>query len=279
MNKNVDEIIQEMDEKKELNKNLTDDDFVDSITKKSLFKLLLKQFIATIIVLFFILTFVVSSYIIPTGSMENTLLVGDMLIVNKFIYGIRTPDWVGIPFTEIGIKIPFYKSSTLFDIELGDVVVFKPPHNEDVFYVKRCVGLPGQTIEVIDKELYVDGEIFSDFYATLDYDENYKAGKVSEKFVLGRNLNRIKPKGFPETGIFRGLGNSDNFGPVTIPDDHYFMMGDNRDNSLDSRYWGFVEKDYIIGSPIMVYYSYEGQFSFKDFFDITRWNRVGYLIQ
>ncbi len=279
MKKNVDEILKEMEEKSRLDRTIIDDHFVDTVSKDNLLKLFVKQIIVTVIVLFIILSFVVSSYIIPTGSMEKTLLVGDMLIVNKFVYGIRTPDWLGIPFTEIGIKIPFYKSPMLFEIESGDVVVFKPPHNEEVYYVKRCVGLPGQEIEIIDKELFVDGKKFTEFYETLDYDESYPAGKVSEQFVFGIETNNIKPKGFPETGIFNGLGNSDNFGPVTVPENHYFMMGDNRDNSLDSRYWGFVEKDYIVGSPIMVYYSYKGKFSITDLFDITRWDRVGYLIQ
>ena len=179
------------------------------------------EFLITLtIMVFFIRVTTVEAFRIPTGSMEDTLLVGDFLLVNKFIYGIRTPDWIGVPFTKIGFHISSTRLPSLSDPEVGDVVVFRFPQKPDLNYVKRCVAVGGQTVEIRNKILYVDGEP----------SEFAKFTKFTRKQIL--------KKGVGERGIYSPYGrpwNHDNFGPITIPEDQYFMMGDNRDNSADSR--------------------------------------------
>ncbi len=241
-------------------------------------KKITKSLTSLVITLFLIMSFIISAYRIPTGSMERTLRIGDMLLVNKFIYGFRTPDWLGIPFTEIGFEIPWVKTPLFKKIKQGDVVVFK--HFDEqidqwLYYVKRCVALPGQTVEVVDKELYVDGKLFNDFYDTVEIDEANIDLKAKARF----EDSRIYPKNAIQRGIFRGYGNRDNFGPLTVPEGSYFMMGDNRDSSYDSRYWGFVTEDFIVGKPIMVYFSFDSDYPLTKFWKAIRWNRIGYFIQ
>ena len=251
---------------------------------------MIKSIVGLIITLFLIMNFIVSAYRIPTGSMERTLRVGDMLLVNKFIYGIRTPDWIGIPFTQIGFHVPYFKSPMFKQIKRGDVVVFKPPRDRDNYYVKRCVGVPGDTVEVVDKILFVNGEKFSDFYKTLDPDKeligmseynNFIDGKPNERFVdrIGSRQIIRYPKGVNQPDIFQNLGSRDNFGPIVVPEKKFFMMGDNRDLSSDSRYWGFAEYDDIVGKPIMVYFSYDGDVPFSNLWNGIRWERIGSYIQ
>jgi signal peptidase I len=241
-------------------------------------KKIAKSFLYLTLTLYLIMSFVVSAYRIPTGSMERTLRVGDMLLVNKFIYGFRSPDWFGIPFTEKGFDIPWFKTPLFKDIKQGDVVVFKhfdQGMNQWLYYVKRCVALSGQTVEVIDKELYVDGERFGEFYDTVEIDKGTEDLKAKARFTD----MRVFPKGQVWEEVFQGLGNRDNFGPLTVPEKSYFMMGDNRDNSLDSRYWGFVTEDYIVGKPIMVYFSFDSEYPLTKFWKAIRWERIGYFIQ
>ncbi|HXK49113.1 MAG TPA: signal peptidase I [Clostridiales bacterium] len=310
-----------------------------------------------VITLFLIMSFVISAYRIPTGSMERTLRIGDMLLVNKFYYGFRSPDWFGIPFTEFGFDIPWFKTPLFNSVKQGDVVVFKhfdEQMNQWLYYVKRCVALPGQTVEIVNKDLYVDGKLFSEFYDTVEVDEanidlkakarfedplrtfpqndeNFKNSlikdliaaelynpKDSVLFLDPEKLNKVirygkmfnyfeqkyslclpnarvasnsnnaifKDKFVEVTGdnILDNLNFRDNFRKFTVPEGSYFMMGDNRDNSYDSRYWGFVNNDLIVGKPIMVYFSfdYNDQFNIYEFwkndFEV-RWERIGYYIQ
>jgi len=263
MSKNVDELLKEIDSKE----NKTDKQSVGKVVKS----------IASLAIsLFLIMSFIISAYRIPTGSMEKTLRIGDMLLVNKFIYGFRTPDWIGIPFTNFGFSIPYYKFPQFKKIKQGDIVVFKAPADPNMNYVKRCVALPGQTVQVIDKVLYVDGKLFEDYYNQLEVDPAFVEGK-------GRSYNTddrlIFPQGGLQDDIFQGLGSRDNFGPITVPEGNYFMMGDNRDWSLDSRYWGFLPKENVIGKPIMVYFSYDSEIPFSKLFSGIRWERIGYFIQ
>jgi signal peptidase I len=246
--------------------------------KKNVFNKAAKSVLTLIITLFLIMSFVVSAYRIPTGSMERTLRIGDMLLVNKFIYGFRTPDWIGIPFTEIGFPVPWVKTHLFKNIKQGDVVVFKhfDEHMDQwLNYVKRCVALPGQTVEIVDKELYVDGIKFTGFYDTVEVDPATEHLKAKERF----EDHNVYPRKAIQRGIFRGLGNRDNFGPLTVPERSYFMIGDNRDNSYDSRYWGFVEEDYVIGKPVMVYFSFDPEYPLFKLWKAVRWDRIGYFIQ
>ncbi len=329
-------------------------------------KHLLKVAIGMAITLFIIMSFIVSAYRVPTGSMEKTINIGDMLLVNKFVYGFRTPDWIGIPFTEFGFSIPWYKFPQFNKVKRGDIVVFKPPMELNNNYVKRCVALPGDTILFKNKQLYINGELFEKFYSTLEVDSTYKAGypksiyrqyntnypleqkkedlvkslkqlglynpndstlymnpdilkqtfqtqaRDGKKFHISyydyftglfditfsdQKLNSLDKEslqdlvahgyhvGKPEIvkvteeDIFSALNFRDNFGPLVVPKNHYFMAGDNRDNSSDSRYWGFVNKNYIIGKPIMVYFSYDSAYPFSKLFEGIRWERIGYFLQ
>ncbi len=220
------------------------------------------EFIVTLtIMVFFIRTAVVEAYRIPSSSMEDTLLIGDFLMVNKFLYGIRTPDWIGIPFTEIGFDIPHTRTPGLREPRRGDVIVFKYPRDPSVNYIKRCVGLPGDTLEIRDKIVMINGKPFPD--------------PAEAKYTDWR----IEPAGVKERGIYPpGAGNRDNYGPIIIPDGNYFMMGDNRDNSSDSRYWGFLPEDAILGKALIIYFSWDKYVPFYRFYDSIRWKRIASLI-
>lgn len=159
-------------------------------------------------------TFVVQTFEIPSGSMEHTLEVGDYLIANKFLYGLRLP-WSGA--RVLPIREP----------RRGDVVIFKYPQDRSQDFVKRLIGLPGDTILIRDKQVYVNGTPYTN---------------PREQHTDSRVL--------PATA-----GPRDNFGPVTVPADSYFMMGDNRDESYDSRFWGFVPAADFLGLAMVKFWS------------------------
>jgi len=182
-------------------------------------------------IFFFIRTCVIQPFKIPSESMLDTLVIGDCLFVNKFIYGIR------VPFTDL--RLP-----PLREPQRGDVVVFRFPLNRSQDFIKRLVGVPGDTIEIRDKKVYVNGTLY------------YNAHELHKD-------DRILP---------RELAVRDNFGPVEVPAGNYFMMGDNRDNSLDSRFWGFVPKKDILGLAFIKYWSWDGD-RWR-----PRWKRIGRLI-
>lgn len=205
---------------------------------------------------YIIRVFFVQAFKIPTGSMENTLLVGDLLLVNKFIYGAKTPD--KIPFTEI--KIPQYQLPALREPRSGDVIVFKFPPDPLVDYIKRCVAVAGQTVEIRNKILYVDGKPFSDFVDPAGL-------KFEDPEIIPRE------KGY-ETIYPKNAGSRDNYGPVKVPEGSLFAMGDNRDRSYDSRQWGFIPREHVIGKALMVYWSTASD----DNFDI-RWSRIGLIVE
>ncbi len=214
------------------------------------------------LMVFVIRVTVVEAYRIPTSSMEDTLLVGDFLLVNKFVYGIRTPDWLGIPFTKIGFSIPHTRMPGLVDPKQGDIIVFRYPKDERVNYIKRCVAVAGQTIEIREKQLFIDGQPFNE--------------PPNMKHLDFRTI----PESVKERGIYPpGAGNRDHYGPVTVPEGHYFMMGDNRDNSLDSRYWGFMPEKNIVGKALVIYFSWDKYAPLYRLHKKIRWNRVLDLIK
>ncbi len=164
-------------------------------------------------------TSVLAAYTIPSASMEDTLLVGDFLVCNQFIYGARLP--------LIDIRLPAIR-----DPEPGDIVVFLYPGDSVTRYIKRCVAVGGDIVEIRNKQLYVNGKPVSD-----------PAGsKYVDTLITGQR--RIRP-------------GRDNFGPYEIPKDHYFMMGDNRDESFDSRFWGAVSRDLVVGKAVMIHWSWD----------------------
>lgn len=183
-------------------------------------------------------TFFVEAFQIPTSSMENTLLVGDFLLVNKVAYGAEIP---GTP-----LHLPGYDRP-----ERGDVVVFEPPpaagQPAHTNYVKRIVGVAGDTLAMRDGVLYRNGAVVPEPYAK----RNGAADVRNPRFRWQRSYIpnvHARPPYRPSR---------DNWGPLVVPPEHYFVMGDNRENSEDSRYWGFVEGDAIKGRPLIIYYSYD----------------------
>lgn len=258
--------------------------------------------------------FIAEAYRIPTSSMESTLLAGDYVIVNKLTYGPRTPNV--IPFTNI--EIPSIKFPMLSQIHHNDVLIFEYPEiikheltEEKSNYVKRCVGLPGDTLSIINRKVHVNGK------------------RLEEPSTLRFSRTKSKIFGVPNHSIFpkNSEWNEDNYGPILIPEEgeeiklsprnisrwidlikyenkdsristkngkilkdsvelqtyifrnnYYFFLGDNRDESYDSRFWGFVPEKMIIGKPMIIYWSVALQDSSVGFFDRIRWSRIGTIL-
>jgi signal peptidase I len=178
----------------------------------------------TAVFVFFVMTFVVQAFQIPTGSMEPTLLVGDFLLVNKFVYA--EPQF---PLEKIILPRR--------DIHRQDIVVFKYPKELNKDFVKRIIAMAGETIEIKDKQVYINDSPIS---------ENYKVHEDTQVFT--------------KNGYYRYDDTiRDNFGPVVVPPGQCFVMGDNRDNSMDSRYWSFLPMDNIKGRPWIIYFSYRAE--------------------
>ena len=220
-------------------------------------------------------SFFVEAFKIPTGSMEGTLLVGDFLLVNKLVYGAE------VPFT--GVKLPAIRAP-----KSGDVVVFQWPVDHTKNFVKRIVGMPGDTLEMRGGELIRNGRVQRESYVS----HTAPGSDVSDeefKWQLGYLLNGSRPiKTAPRTPM--GVStlearpgyhpSRNNWGPLVVPQANYFVLGDNRDNSLDSRYWGFVADSLVRGQPLVVYYSYDPDGAVKlDWLTRVRWKRFGEMIQ
>jgi signal peptidase I len=184
---------------------------------------------------------------------------------------MRTPDWIGIPYTDLGFSIPWVRIPGFKKPQQNDVVIFKYPLDQNLDYIKRCIAIGGQTVEIRDKLAYVDETRFPDAPNTKFADRN---------LVIGRNQGRFN---FPTFDNNR-YGSRDNFGPLQIPENKYFMMGDNRDRSSDSRVWGFVDFDHIVGEALIIYLSWDGRedFTFADlilFFRKNRFDRIADVIR
>jgi len=232
-------------------------------TKKSRTKFFTEGLFSALVAALIIRQLLVQAYTIPTSSMENTLLVGDFLLVNKFNYGMRTPDWIGIPYTTVGFDVPWYRFPALRDPKPYDVIIFRYPLDHNLDYIKRCIATEGQTVEIIDKRVYVDGKLFP--------------FPPKGKFIDRRVFKRDRGHYFFPT--FKNLGSRDNYGPITIPPHKYWAMGDNRDNSADSRAWGFVDHDEIVGQGLIIYFSWESDLPWSRFFHKIRFNRIGRVIR
>ena len=209
--------------------------------------------IGVAVVFFLILrTFVLQTFFITSGSMEDTLLVGDFLVVNRASVGGR------LPFSRA--HVPGYSAP-----ERGDVLVFDPPHTDEFRLVKRLVGLPGERLEMRDKVLYVNGEPLDEPYV--------RHGPEPDEFnpMMGWQASYLAPEVDPST--YRPT--RDDWGPLVIPEDHYFMLGDNREMSLDSRYWGLLEGWRVEGKVSFIYFSYNrGSYRPFAFVREIRWDRL-----
>jgi signal peptidase I len=229
--------------------------------KKSTIRESIESLVTAVILALFIRTFIVQAFKIPTGSMEENLLIGDHLLVNKFVFGptAAAPERAVLPFGTVNRR---------------DVIVFKYPEEPDRDFIKRVIGLPGDTVELREKKVYINGQPLEEPYV---------------HFLQ-------PPSGKPEFSEVTSLDVRERYGPVTVPPDQFFVMGDNRDNSQDSRYWGFLPRDYIKGKALFIYWSYEagredyqdestgaaikGLFSvFAHFFTRTRWDRMLHIIR
>ena len=224
--------------------------------KKSTLREYFESIVIAVILALFIRTFVVQAFKIPTGSMEETLLIGDHLLVNKMVFG-PTATAAERALLPIGT------------IKRRDVLVFKYPEEPDRDFIKRVIGLPGETVELREKKVYINGT---------PLDEPY--------------VHFLSPPGGPsELHEVTSFDVRERYGPVTVPADHYFMMGDNRDNSQDSRYWGFLPRENIKGKSLVIYWSYQAEREdyqdesagatvkglvsvFAHFFTRTRWDRM-----
>jgi signal peptidase I len=211
--------------------------------------------IAVAFMLFLLIrTFLVEAFRIPTGSMENTLLVGDFLLVNKAVYGAQVPG--------TRVQLPAFDRP-----RRGDIVVFIPPHEPDKNYVKRLMGLPGDTLSMTDKILHLNGRPLAEPYAV----HGDRHGDLSLHSMYWQ-LAHLPADSDRE----RYRPTRDNWGPLVVPEDHYFMLGDNRDDSDDSRYWGFVDAAAVKGQPLFVYYSFDPRTVRRaPWLTEIRWNRIG----
>ena len=298
---------------------------------------------------------VLEAYIVPTGSMENTIMTGDFLIGSRFVFGMRTPDWIGIPYTDIGFYIPYIKFPEFKIPTTGDVLIFKYPRDKYVKYVKRCVAGPGDTLLVQEKKLYVNGVEVPMWkngkYLTAPMQKNYRQSDIFLSSETNINKDNIGPIYVPKSGdvfqiheetnwrfllpiilmeehtailenneveyeftlqdpneLFRRKGKDDVYenyfpkGPLLTPwskaikdedfqflvidgipasewteykvsQNYYWAMGDNRDNSLDSRYWGYIPENNILGEALFTYFS-------LDLDSWTpRWDRIGTVLR
>jgi signal peptidase I len=201
-------------------------------------------------------TFLVQAYFIPSPSMENTLLVGDVLFVNKFLFGAKIPI--------IDARLPAVREP-----RHGDIVVFMSPV-EDSILVKRLIGLPGDTLEMRHGALYRNGKAMQEPYAQQVNPENTLVG---EPEIRREMLTLQKPHYIGSDSNY--LPDVHEWGPIVVPRDSLWMMGDNRDMSKDSRFWGFVPRKNVRGTPIIIYYSWDaGSYRPLPFFTATRWGRI-----
>jgi signal peptidase I len=209
-------------------------------------------------VLFLILrTFVIQTFTITSGSMEGTLLVGDFLVLSKSAYGATIPG--------TGVQLPGYSEP-----QRGDVVVFRG-HHEPIDLVKRLIGMPGDTLSMRDATLYINGIPQVEPYVSHDSPDSdgYMDWMAWQSDYLAPGVS---------AGQYRPT--RDNWGPIVVPAERYFMMGDNRDESLDSRYWGFVEPNWIKGRAVFLYFSYDRDaFGGVPFVSHVRWSRIGERIR
>jgi signal peptidase I len=230
--------------------------------RRTLTREYLEALLVAMVFAVFARTWAVQAFKIPTGSMEQNLLIGDHILVNKFAYGPTL--WMGER-----VLLP------LREIRRGDIAVFKFPDDPSRDFIKRCIGLPGDRIEIRAKQTYVNGGRVEDSGYTFFTD----------------------PHTYPENPLLHeSFSRRDHFGPYVVPEGHYFFLGDNRDNSNDSRFWGTVPAEYVKGRAFMIYWSFAGDEAVAEwagiqgklqqlgqvaghFLDRTRWQRSFRLVR
>ena len=221
-----------------------------AVPRKSAFREYAEAIVVAMLLAFAIRVFVVQAFKIPSGSMIPTLLIGDHILVSKLSYGLQWPG--DCKFKMTFPPVTCYTSTSLIDFgqpQRGDIIVFRYPEDEDKDFIKRVVGTPGDMIEIRNKMVYVNGRLVDDRAYTQRIDPGITEGTITPR---------------------------DNFGPITVPQGSYFVMGDNRDQSLDSRFWGYVREDKIRGRAFRIYWSWSGQ---GEWLHWVRWERIGRAIR
>ena len=296
----------------------------------------IKSIAIILIIVYFIKSSVFAFFFVPTSSMENTIMEGDFLFGNQFVYGLRTPDWVGIPWTDIGYDIPYFRLPGYEHPKQGDIVIFKCPRDRYTLYVKRCIAGPGDSLKIIARKVYVNGTEYPISENDKFTEQMYPQYQMSPNIFLGTHGNKdfFTPIHIPQEGDIIPINSATNWellitlmlldghtvtikaGPRTytftmldpqellrrkkpedvipyfyprgelitpwlrplsatdtrrihvdnvvlssmteykIEQDYYWMMGDNRDNSFDSRFWGFVPREYIMGKAQVTFFSF-----------------------
>lgn len=236
----------------------------------------LQSLLGTIVIAVFVITFIVQAFQIPSQSMENTLLVGDYLLVNKLCYGVR-----GFG----GGLMPYQK------IKRGDIIVFHYPVDPTQHFVKRVIGLPGERLRLINKKVWINGKPVEESYVRFLEPANSR----DPNSMFRDNFPRVDiPAVWMEGKWWLQMKKLVEDGELIIPQGNYFVMGDNRDDSQDSRYWGFVPQENIIGRPLVIYWSvrdwdqgspaslmgklYHMAYAVTHIFQLTRWNRTLRLV-
>jgi len=282
----------------------------------------IKDIFVTLLMVVFIQSFFIQGYGTPTGSMLNTILIGDKMFFNQFIFGASTPRTIPLIslITHTDIKIPYFSLPAIREPKREDIVNFEWPGPRDSVksaiyfqYLKRIVGQPGDTILIVNKVLYVNGIVFPNPPAS-QFEPNLRpvSGLGDPQiFPKGKNWNSAfyGPLVVPKKGdvIFltdKNIVEWDTFirraghtvevktghifidhvetNSYTVEQNFYFMMGDNRDNSLDSRFWGFVPRENIVAKALIIYWSWDSQIDFSHFGDLLmsiHWNRIGKLLK
>ena len=216
-----------------------------------------KSIAVALVVWFFLRTFLVEAFRIPSGSMENTLLIGDFLFVNKLLYGAEVP--------LLHKRLPAIREP-----RRGDILVFDSVEEQGLKVVKRLVGVPGDTLSMESGQLYRNGKQVKEPWV-IRTDPNANADPLQREqmrrwqvphLVSGSKADNYHP-------------DLNNWGPIVVPADSFFMMGDNRDGSYDGRYWGFLPRGNVRGRPLLVYYSFDGNtYKMLPFFTNIRWKRI-----
>ncbi len=206
--------------------------------KKSKTREYIESIIVAALIALVVRSFVIQAYKIPSGSMEPTLLVGDHLLVNRMSYVVK------MPFTDNVI-------ATTGKPRRGDIIVFRYPEDPSKDYIKRVIATEGEKVEIKNRAIYINGKRIPDPWGHFRPDPGQRG--------------------------FVPFVDKDNLSPVTVPKDSYFVMGDNRDNSLDSRYWGYVNKRHLVGKALIIYFSWDG--NAMSALNYIRWSRIGWLIR
>ena len=241
------------------------------------------EWTVTILLLLFGTTTLVQAFVIPTGSMEDTLLIGDHLLVDKLAFAPPGPvSQHLLPYTEV---------------QRGDIIVFRYPIDIRQTFVKRVIGVPGDHVRIEKKQVFLNGKLLSEPYKyhKTEYFDSYRDNFPSEPNMrLYEPADRMLKENVADRQVKDEVKGSVSVREIVVPDGHFFAMGDNRDSSLDSRYWGFVPRENIIGKPLIIYWSYDAPTDrlaspdigldhimdlAQNFFSKTRWKRTFNLIR